>query len=91
MSATGKRPTVEEDNNNNNNNDNDNNNRRGVKRQNKSSPLYYTYRPRVSEDKDKAPIIATVDNTNESSRIPNQGNYQRARTLVGEEKWEVAR
>ena len=38
------------------------NGRRGVKRQKKSSPLYFTYRPLMSDDKDKAPTVATVDN-----------------------------
>ena len=64
---------------------------RGRKRQKKYSPLYYTYRPLISKDKDKAYTIATVDNTNESSSILNQGSYHRARKLVGEEKWNVAR
>ena len=45
----------------------------------------------MSEDKDKAPTVATVDNTNESSNIVNQGSFFRARKTIGEEKWEVAR
>ena len=68
-----------------------NNGNRGVKRQKKSSPLYFTYRPLMSEDKDKAPTVATVDNTNESSNILNQGSYHRARKMVGEAKWDIAR
>ena len=66
-------------------------NRRGVKRQKKASPLYFTYRPLMSEDKDKAPSVASINNTNESSNIVNQGSFFRARKMVGEEKWEVAR
>ena len=66
-------------------------NRRGVKRQKKASPLYFTYRPLMSEDKDKAPSVASINNANESSNIVNQGSIFRARKMVGEEKWEVAR
>ena len=65
--------------------------RRSAKRQKKASPLYFTYRPLVSEDKDKAPTAATVNNGNESSSIVNQGSFFRARKMVGEEKWEAAR
>ena len=68
-----------------------NNGNRGVKRQKKSYQLYYIYRPLMSEDKDKAPTVSTVNNTNESSNIVNQGSFFRARKMVGEEKWEVPR
>ena len=67
------------------------NGRRGVKRQKKASPLYFTYRPLMSEDKDKAPTIATVDNTNEASNLVNRGSYHRVRKMIGDEKWQVAR
>ena len=66
-------------------------NRRGIKRQKKASPLYFTYRPLMSKDKHKAPTVATVNNANESSSIVNQGSFFRARKMVGEEKWEAAR
>ena len=62
------------------------NGRRGVKRQKKASPLYFTYRPLMSEDKDKAPTIATVDNTNEASNLVNRGSYHRVRKMIGDEK-----
>ena len=64
--------------------------RRSAKRQKKASPLYFTYRPLVSEN-GHCPTSATVNNGNESSSIVNQGSFFRARKMVGEEKWEAAR
>ena len=64
---------------------------RNRKREKKASPLYYTYRPLISDDQDKSPTIATVNDTNESTTVHNEGSYQRARTYVGEDKWGIAR
>ena len=61
-----------------------------IEREKKISPLYYTYRPLISDDQDKSPTQAIVNETNEQS-IQNEGSYQRARRLVGEEKWTTAR
>ena len=64
---------------------------RNRKREKKASPLYYTYRPLISDDQDKSPITATVNDTSESKSVQNEGSYQRARRHVGEEKWGIAR
>ena len=64
---------------------------RNRKREKKASPLYYTYRPLISDDQDKSPTTATVNNTNEAKSVHNDSGYQRARKHVGEDKWEIAR
>ena len=64
---------------------------RNRKREKKASPLYYTYRPLISDDQDKSPTIAAVNDTNESKSVHNEGSYVRARKHVGEDKWGIAR
>ena len=64
---------------------------RNRKREKKASPLYYTYRPLISDDQDKSPTTATVNDTSEATSVHNEGSYQRARKYVGEDKWGIAR
>ena len=64
---------------------------RNRKREKKASPLYYTYRPLISDDQDKSPTTATVNDTDEAKSVHNEGSYQRARKYVGEDKWGIAR